>query len=219
MTGAGTVEDGWWAWLPAAVPADTGLSSAAKLTYCALATWGGCPEIRPSVATIAARAGLSIRAVRAGLRALEAKQYISTDPHRGRTHTSLYTLLLRAKGGKPCRLSAPETSEIRAENRQETSGKSANAAAEEVTKSKTNSKEGEARRAWSLLMEWCQFSDGTAREREARAKIGPRAWTAWNDIGGYRTWLAKPPEKRDWLLREFIAQYNSQDEVGGSVCA
>jgi len=96
-----------WAKVPLSVLCDPHLTPNAKVVWAALATFAGCRQKYPTVATIGARSGLSERSVQRGLRELEVGGYLAVDGGRGgRGRARVYTLLSEKKGCQVGTLSA-----------------------------------------------------------------------------------------------------------------
>lgn len=101
-----------WAKVPACVLGDRRLSSNAVRVYGAVATFGGCESIYPSVATLAERSGLGPRTVQKGLRALERFGYLDVIAGGGRRRPNRYLLLGISKLRQSCGVSAPENNAV-----------------------------------------------------------------------------------------------------------
>ena len=93
--------NGQWSWVNNAVIADPHLTPAEKLVYAALATFSGCPEIRPSVPILAERCSLSIRTVQMAFNRLEDVSYARVERLSG-GGPSVYYLLKATKGCHLC---------------------------------------------------------------------------------------------------------------------
>jgi hypothetical protein len=102
-----------WAKVPLSVLCDPQISANAKVIWAALATFAGCRQKYPTVATIAARSGLCERSVQKARCELEVSGYLVVDGGRGgRGRANLYTLLSEKKGCQPCGVSAEKGAQI-----------------------------------------------------------------------------------------------------------
>ena len=99
------IRDTDWHWVYNSVLSDPHLSPSEKLVYCALSTFSGYAEIRPSVKTIGERCSLSERAVQLAIKKLEKIDYIQVEKNTGRGHANIYKMLKRPKGCKFCTFS------------------------------------------------------------------------------------------------------------------
>ena len=97
--------NGDWFWVYKSVLADPHLNPTDKLTYSALATFGGCKEINPSFKGIAERATLGERTVKRSIKKLIKVGYVSVDKGGGRHKTNVYFLLKKPKGCQFCTVS------------------------------------------------------------------------------------------------------------------
>lgn len=96
------LRNGSWAWVNYAVFSDTHLTDADVRIYGALATFGGCLEIRPSIRQIAERSSLTERAARRCISRLEKVGYLAVK-RGGGDRPNTYELLKAAKGCLLCR--------------------------------------------------------------------------------------------------------------------
>ena len=108
MTGESAIQvrdirNGSWAWANNMVISDHHLTAAEVRVYMALASFGGCAEIRPSVPTVAERACTSYRTAQTALRKLEQVAYIRIERPANGSGPNVYYLLRAAKGCLLCR--------------------------------------------------------------------------------------------------------------------
>jgi hypothetical protein len=96
------MSDELWAKVPLYVLRDRRLTSNAVRVYAALATFGGCDAIYPSLPTLAGRAGLCPRTVQKALRQLEAFAYLTTTAGGGRGKSNEYILEDGSKARPVC---------------------------------------------------------------------------------------------------------------------
>lgn len=96
--------NGDWHWVYNAVLADPHLTTAEKLVYAAISTFGGHQTIHPTLIQIGERCGVDERTARRSLRTLEEVGYLKTDLSTGRGNANVYYLLKSPKGCLKCPL-------------------------------------------------------------------------------------------------------------------
>ena len=97
--------NGDWYWVNNAVMACKHITHADKCVYSALASFGGCQEIRPSFEIIAERSDTSIRQAKNSVKKLIEVDLIDNIKGGGRGIANVYDLLKCLKGCKICTLS------------------------------------------------------------------------------------------------------------------
>lgn len=96
------LRNGSWYWVNTAVNACTHISSADKCIYGALASFGGCEEIRPPFEILAERSGTSVRQAKKSVRKLIDAGIVEIKQGGGRGIANVYDLLKADKGCKKC---------------------------------------------------------------------------------------------------------------------
>ena len=97
--------NGEWLWVYNALIADPHLEASDKVVYAAIASFGGCDEIHPSVELLSKRSSVKRRTVISCVKRLIDTGYISVEKGGGRGRANVYLLLKQPKGCKQCTVS------------------------------------------------------------------------------------------------------------------
>ena len=105
------LRNGEWFWVNNAVMTCPHIDAEDFRVYSVLASFGGMPEIRPTMDTIAKRACISVRKANYSVKRLTEVGFVEIKIGGGRGRANVYDLLKAVKGCITCRVSKPRTDE------------------------------------------------------------------------------------------------------------
>lgn len=105
------LRNGEWFWVNNAVMSCPHIDAETYRVYSTLASFGGMPEIRPTVATISQKSCVSIRKVNYSIKKLVEIGFVEIKIGGGRGRSNVYNLLKAVKGCTICSVSKPCTNE------------------------------------------------------------------------------------------------------------
>lgn len=105
------LRNGEWFWVNNAVMSCPHIDSETYRVYSTLASFGGMPEIRPTIATISKKSCVSVRKVNYAIKKLLEIGFVEIKIGGGRGRSNVYNLLKAVKGCTVCSVSKPCTDE------------------------------------------------------------------------------------------------------------